>query len=150
MKFVIYKQSTAYQIQPQSPEKVSHFTLFLPVMGGISPYMSVTWQQAIGIGLRGKKVTKHMWNFFWWLGLNLCTPQLNFTLIVKIFKELDFDYHIVASTNTCYYSENEIFFIFKVSNSNMPQLFSGKKLSCLLSKLAEKKDTWQTHDVFVK
>ena len=39
-------------------------------------------------------------------------------------------YRIVASTNMCYYSENQIF--------------------GLLSKWAEKKDTWQMHDVFVK
>ena len=34
---------------------------------------------------------------------------------------------IVASTNTCHYSENEIFLIFKVSNSNMAQFFFRKK-----------------------
>ena len=37
-----------------------------------------------------------------------------------------------------------------VSNSSTPIFFLGKKLFCLLSKWAEKKDTWQTHDVFVK
>ena len=35
-------------------------------------------------------------------------------------------YRIVASTNRCYYSENDFFFIFKVSNSNMPQFLLGK------------------------
>ena len=28
-----------------------HLTLFLPAMGGISPYMSSTWPSAVGIGL---------------------------------------------------------------------------------------------------
>ena len=45
-----------------------------------------------------------------------------------------FLYRIVVSINTCYYSENEIFLIFKVWNSNMPQIFLGNKLVCLLSK----------------
>ena len=27
-------------------------TLFLPAKGGISPYMSITWQSPVGIGLR--------------------------------------------------------------------------------------------------
>ena len=39
---------------------------------------------------------------------------------------------------------------FIVSNSSTPIFFLGKKLFCLLSKWAEKKDTWQTQDVFVK
>ena len=32
-------------------QEFSHLTLFLPAMGGISPYMSVTWQQTVEIGL---------------------------------------------------------------------------------------------------
>ena len=63
-------------------------------------------------------------------------------------KHMHITYRIVASTNTCYHSEKQIFYFLKVSNSNMPQFFLGKKLFCLLSKWAEKKDTW--HDVFVK
>ena len=30
-------------------------TLFLPAMGRISPYISVTWQQPVGIGLTQKE-----------------------------------------------------------------------------------------------
>ena len=43
-------------------------------------------------------------------------------------------------------SRKSDFLIFKVSNSNMPQIFLGTKLFCLLSKWAEKKryltNTW--------
>ena len=60
------------------------------------------------------------------------------------------NYRIVASTNTCYYSENQIFLIFKVSNSNMPLFFLSKKLFCLSLDFLEIPATWQTHDVFVK
>ena len=39
-------------------------TLFLPAMGGISPYMSVTWQQQVGIGLKVLwRVLLVLWNF---------------------------------------------------------------------------------------
>ena len=40
-------------------------------------------------------------------------------------------YHIVASRNTCYYSENQkirFFLFFKVSNTNMLHIFLGIKL----------------------
>ena len=39
-------------------------------------------------------------------------------------------YLIVASTNTCYYSENQIFCFYKVSNANVP-IFFRKKTFCL-------------------
>ena len=38
--------------QRPAPSFLQDLTLFLPAMGGISPYMSVTWQQPVEIGLR--------------------------------------------------------------------------------------------------
>ena len=35
-------------------------TLFLPAMGGISPHMSVTWQQPVGIGLSLKGIMHYL------------------------------------------------------------------------------------------
>ena len=37
------------------------------------------------------------------------------------------NYRIVGSTNTCYYSENQIFLFFKVLNTNMPHIFFFKQ-----------------------
>ena len=53
--------------------------------------------------------------------LELVSKELNhfYTFAVK--------YRIVASTNTCYCWENQIFLFFKVSNSNMPIIFFRKK-----------------------
>ena len=42
----------------KSRENTSALTLFLPAMGGISPYMSVTWQQPVEIGLTDPKGTR--------------------------------------------------------------------------------------------
>jgi len=56
------------------------------------------------------------------------------------------EYRIVASTNTCYYSENQIFWFLKSRIVTCRNFFLGTKPICLLSKWAEKKDTWQTHD----
>ena len=36
----------------------TYLTLFLPAMGEICPYMSVTWQQPLGIGLNSNKICK--------------------------------------------------------------------------------------------
>ena len=41
----------------------------------------------------------------------------------KLLSELIGKYRIVARTNTCYYSENQIFLFFKVSNTDMPKFF---------------------------
>ena len=59
-------------------------------------------------------------------------------------------YRKVASRSTCYYSENQIFWFSKSRIVTCRKFFLGTKLFCLLSEWAEKKDTWQTHDVFVK
>ena len=48
-------------------------------------------------------------------------------------------YWIVASTNMCYYSENEIFWFLNSRIVTSRNFFLGKKLFCLLSKWAEKK-----------
>ena len=47
--------------------------------------------------------------------------------IVGVSSGIYFIYRIVASTNKCYYSENQIFLFFKVSNTNMPKIFFRNK-----------------------
>ena len=49
-------------------------TLLLPAMGGISPYMSVTWQQPVGIGLNQLIYLKNpqiSWNLDWFLSTDM-------------------------------------------------------------------------------
>ena len=55
-------------------------------------------------------------------------------------------YSIVASTNTCYYSENQIFCFLK-SRIVTCRFFLGEKLFCLLLDLLDIPTTWQKHDV---
>ena len=62
-------------------------------------------------------------HFYPWL---ICMQySIQFLIILTKFHYLH--YRIVASRSTCYYSENQIFLIFKVSNSNMPQFFFRNK-----------------------
>ena len=77
------------------------------------------------------------------------TLQINSLLFLKE-STCEYHYGIVASTNMCYYSENQIFWFLKSRIVTCRKFFLGTKLFCLLSKWAEKKDTWQTHDVFIK
>ena len=59
-------------------------------------------------------------------------------------------YHIFMSTNMCNYSENEIFWFLKSQIVTCRNFLLGKKLFICCPNELKKKDTWQTHDVFVK
>ena len=81
-----------------------------------------------------------------------CTHKEQYVSIhfATFYSQSHFIYRIVASRSTCYYSENQIFLFLKSRIVTCRKFFLGTKLFCLLSKWAEKKGTWQTHDVFVK
>ena len=59
-------------------------------------------------------------------------------------------YRIVASRNTCYYSENQIFCFLKSWILTCLIFFLGTKLFCLPLDLLDIPATWQTHDAFNK
>ena len=50
---------------PQFLQMCLILTLFLTAMGRINPYMSVSWQQSVGIGLTGVVILPKKEMFYW-------------------------------------------------------------------------------------
>ena len=60
-----------------------NLTLFLPPMGGISPYMSITWPSPVGIGLNPPRSSQGQWgqwvkNWKFWPDFFLLHPLIFF------------------------------------------------------------------------
>ena len=57
---------------------VRRLTLFLPAMGGISPYMNVTWPSPVGIGLRIRYFSRISAALGSWLSSTIDYSKINF------------------------------------------------------------------------
>ena len=79
-------------------------------------------------------------------------PDFSNTLGLFMFRLFKFqpNYRIVASTNTCYYSENQIFWFLKSWIVTCRKFIFMNKSFVLVVQMSWKKHTWQTHHVFVK
>ena len=76
----------------------------------------------------------------WGCKCTLCTPSSVTPVIetdIQFLFIILYIYRIVASTNTCYYSENQIFDFLKSWILTCRIFFFGTKLFCLLSESAE-------------
>ena len=76
--------------------------------------------------------------------------EIQLQLIICYIIYSSITYRIVASTKTCYYSENQIFCFLKSQILTRQFFFLGKNLFCLSLDLLDIPATWQTHHVFVK